>query len=177
MRDRGKAKKTWNKYGQHWKRFRIWLIDRGHTEVLIDGSDLSTKNGLFSSIRLPIPAAVFENYLMLLVHKKNNTLKSISVPQAFWAALIYAHDCSEPHMAVPETLRFKWKKYQAGYQRVGKQQVEDLGLSVYEGKDSLTRKAFRNLQTLTMSGRLNQSQLLWISQMNAGSRNLIAVHW
>jgi len=174
MRDRGKAKKTWNKYGQHWTRFRNWLVANGHTVILIDGRDLTTKSGLFASIRIPIPLPIFESYLMFLVHKKNNTLKSISVPQAFWAALIYAHDCSEPHIGVPESLRFNWKKYQSGYQRVGKQQVEDLGLSVYEGKDSLTRKAFRNLQELTMSGRLNQAQLLWIPQMNAGTRNLIA---
>jgi len=174
MKDSSKAELTWLKYCQIWRRFHKWSSKNGHGRFLIEGKNLQVRKELFASIRLPIPINIFEAYLTWLVHKKTNELKDYSVPSAFWASLVYAHDVSVPQIYVPETLRHNWKQYSAGYQRVQPRQVIDMGLTVYEGKDSLTRKGFLNLQRLTLQGSCTKSQMLWVPQMNAGTRNLVA---
>jgi hypothetical protein len=174
MRISGKADITWNKYEQNWKRFHKWLLAKGHMELLVDGKDLNVRSQLFGSIRLPIPQIIFDSYLTSLVHKPNGDLKHISVPKVFWATLKYAHEQSRPMIEVPYAMQVSWKNYSKGYKRVKVKQVVDRGLSVYEGKDSLSREGFINLQKKTLTGLLNKHQMLWIPQMNVASRNLVA---
>jgi hypothetical protein len=174
IKDSCKAALTWKKYYQHWRRFYRWLEANGHGRFLLAGRNQQNRRELFTSIRLPIPVHIFEAYITDLVHKKDNTLKDISVPHAFWAALVYAHDISSPLVNVPQDLRHGWNQYIAGYKRVQPLQVVDLGLTVYEGKDSLSRLGYMNLQRLTLEGACSPSQMMWVPQMNAGTRNLVA---
>ncbi len=174
MQGKNKAMITFKIYEQHWRRFRKWLSSNGHGRFLIDGKDLFERRQLFASIKLPLSVPIFEDYLTFLVHKPNLELKDYTVPMTFWSTLKYAHDMSRPIIYIPEGISRAWNQYASGYRRVKVQQVVDLGLSVYEGKDSMTRKAFVNLQRLTLTGACTPSQMRWVPQMNAGTRNLIA---
>jgi len=173
MQGKNKAMITFKIYEQHWRRFRKWLSSNGHGRFLIDGKDLFERRQLFASIKLPLSVPIFEDYLTFLVHKPNLELKDYTVPMTFWSTLKYAHDMSRPIIYIPEGISRAWNQYASGYRRVKVQQVVDLGLSVYEGKDSMTRKAFVNLQRLTLTGACTPSQMRWVPQMNAGTRNLI----
>jgi hypothetical protein len=174
IRTSGKAEITWSKYEQNWKRFRKWLVQKGHKGLLVDGKDLGIRGQLFASIRLPIPQHIFDCYLTALVHKPNGDLKHFSVPKVFWATLKYAHEQMRPILEISYEMQVAWKQYSKGYKRVKVKQVVDRGLSVYEGKDSLSREGFVNLQKKTLTGLLNKHQMLWIPQMTAASRNLVA---
>ena len=138
MRISGKADITWSKYEQNWKRFRKWLVDKGHKGLLVDGKDLEIRSQLFTSIRLPISQHIFDSYLTALVHKANGDLKHFSVPKVFWATLKYAHEQMRPILEIPYEMQVAWKQYSKGYKRVKVKQVVDRGLSAYEGKDSLS---------------------------------------
>ena len=47
-------------------------------------------------------------------------------------------------------MQVSWNQYSKGYKRVKVKQVVDRGLCVYEGKNSLSRQGFINLQKKTL---------------------------
>ena len=83
IKDSSKAALTWIKYCQHWRRFYHWLDQNGHGRFLRPDRNRQNRRELFSSIRVPIPVHIFEAYTTELVHKKDNTLKDITVPHWF----------------------------------------------------------------------------------------------
>jgi hypothetical protein len=61
-------------------------------------------------------------------------------------------------LEIPYEMQVAWKQYSKGYKRVKVKQVVDRGLSVYEGKDSLSRHGFVNLQKKTLTVKCSYTE-------------------
>jgi len=89
--------------------------------------------------------------------------------------LVWVYDNHQPRIVVDDDLKARWKSFSMGFKKTKASDVITEGLSVYEGKDSLSRRAYRNLQRLALDPTImTPSQMLWVPVMNAGSRNLAA---
>ena len=176
MRVKSKADRTLYKYKLHWKRFRTWLLYNGREEMVDTTKDAEVPAQLFQSIFVPIPLEVFDAFLDYYKYDDQNLLKAYSTVEGFWNSLTHAHKYfCDGGVPVPDGLVEKWHQFKEGYKRMYATQANVEGLTSYEGKDSLTRKGFVNLQALTLDpSKCNISQMLWVPQMNAMSRNLVA---
>ena len=76
---------------------------------------------------------------------------------------------------VDADMRKKWNALKDGYRKYKAKKVLDDGLSPYEGKDSISREGFLNMQRLALQpAHATPEQMLWIPALNAGTRNLVA---
>jgi hypothetical protein len=124
---------------------------------------------------VPVPIDVFDEYIAFYGHKDDNLLKAKSTMDSFWSSLVWVYDNHQPRILIDEDLKGRWKSFSMGFKKTRAADIITEGLSVYEGKDSLSRKAFRNLQLLALDPECTTpSQMLWVPLMNAGSRNLAA---
>jgi hypothetical protein len=176
IRHNGKLEATWKKYIGHWRRFYLWLSRTGREEHLNPGEfDLNSED-IFGSIVVPIPDDIFDEYLIVIGHNDKNLLKHKSVPEGFWSTLVHIYGMQKPRIEISESsaLRARWRSFALGFKKTRASDVVTEGLTPYEGRDSMTRKAFRNMQRMTLQPRYcTPSQMLWVPQMNAGSRCLI----
>jgi len=176
IRHNGKLEATWKKYIGHWRRFYLWLGRSGHEELLVPGEfDMATED-IFRGIVVPIPDHIFDEYLVVIGHNKFNLLKHKSVPEGFWSTLVHIYGMQNPRIEISEScaIRARWKSFALGFKKTRASNIVTEGLSVYEGRDSMSRKAYMNLQRMTLDPTYcTPSQMLWVPQMNAGSRNLI----
>jgi hypothetical protein len=145
FRQRGKLEETWRKYIGHWRRFYKWLEKSPYKDLCMDGHNLNTAD-VFKSVFVPVPLDVFDEYIAFYGHKDDHMLKAKKTLDSFWAALVWVYDNHQPRIVVEDDLKARWKSFSTGVKKTRASDVITEGLSAYEGKDSLSRRAFRNLQ-------------------------------
>jgi hypothetical protein len=143
--------------------------------LLIGGKDLQKPLEVFNSIRIPIALEIFDEYLGEICYDEDNAMYSVGVPEAFWSAMAHAHKHQDGVVVeIPKDLKEKWAKFKTGFRKMRAENVIEEGLSVYEGKDSLSRLGYRELQKLALDPQYaTPDQMLWVPAINAASRNLV----
>ena len=116
--------------------------------------DLSTED-IFGAIVVPIPDDIFDEYLIVIGHNDKNLLKHKSVPEGFWSTLVHIYGMQNPRLEISESsaLRARWRSFSLGFKKTRASDVVTEGPTPYEGRDSMTRKAFRNFQRMTLQPR------------------------
>jgi hypothetical protein len=173
MRNKGQTQQSLKKYNGQWRRFHKWLSVE-HPNCVVEGKDVLDEDQLYFAVNLPISWEVLDQYLEHIVYDGNGDLKTVSTPDGFWAAMSLAHKKQLPNkLPIPDELRAKWDSFRTGFRKHRANVIVEDGLSVYEGKDSMSRKAYLNLQKLALDPNYcTPEKMVWIPAMNAGTRNL-----
>jgi len=175
IRSKEKEMSTMKKYVGHWRRFHIWLQQAQEFDWIVPDKDPSQLDDLFFSIRVPLSQEIFDAYLSVMMYHRNGKLKHHSTLEGFWASMIHAYDAQKPRLLVSSNLRHKWNQLTVGYKKTRSLKIITDGENVYEGRDSLSRRGYLNLQRLAFCpAKCNPTQMNWVPQMHAASRNLVA---
>jgi len=67
--------------------------------------------------------------------------------------MIHAYDAQQPRVIVSSNLRHKWNQLTVGFKKTRSLKIITDGENVYEGRDSLSRRGFLNLQRHTYMER------------------------
>jgi len=106
----------------------------------------------------------------------DGNLVAVSSFETYWSAMTHAHRYREgTEVPIGEALRKKWQELKLGFKAYRAKKVLEEGFSPYEGKESMSREGFINLQRVAVDPQYaTAEQMLWIPVMNAGTRNLVA---
>ena len=175
IRAKEKELSTMKKYTGHWRRFHRFLTVGNHVDWIVEGMDPRDVDQLFFSIRVPLSQDIFDLYLGVMMYHRTGKMKHHSTLEGFWASMIHAYDAQQPRVIVSSNLRHKWNQLTVGFKKTRSLKIITDGENVYEGRDSLSRRGFLNLQRHTYMERYSTpTQMNWIPMMHVASRNLVA---
>jgi hypothetical protein len=119
---------------------------------------------------------IFDQYVSEMCQDDDGNLVAISSFEQFWSAMTHAHRYHEgSEVPVSDSLKKKWQELKLGFKSYRAKKVLQEGFSPYEGKESMSREGFINLQKLALNPAVSTpDQMLWLPLMNAGTRNLVA---
>jgi len=119
---------------------------------------------------------IFDEYVAEMCQDAEGNLCAVSSLESFWSSMTHAHRYQEgATVQIGDGLRKKWQELKQGFKSFRAKKVLEDGFSPYEGRESMSRDGFINLQRMAVDpSHSTTTQMLWVPVMNAGTRNLVA---